>query len=59
MLFEQHPSLSFKGQSASPDKIEAAKRYYLELKDGYTLVDGFERNQRVKVKDDTKKISSF
>lgn len=44
MLFEQHPSLSFKGQSAPPDKIKAAKRYYLELKDGYTLVDGFERN---------------
>ena len=37
------------GQKASPEKIEAAKRYYLELKDGYTLVDGFERNQRVKV----------
>lgn len=36
------------GQHASPEKEDAARRYMLELKPGYTLVDGYTRKQRVK-----------
>lgn len=47
------------GYSASEEKLQLAKKYLIELKDGYTLVEGFLRRQRVKVNSEVDKIEAF
>lgn len=39
------------GAKASDDRIELARKYLIELPKGYTLVDGFDRTQKVRIKE--------